>query len=88
MVYTETRTLNGNKYYYRGVSFRNKNKVQKKRIYLGCNLSNKDIATKEKKADEKLLFEKRKKIKKEIQKIRSKILTVLKKNKVTRAGIF
>ncbi len=87
MVYTEIRNINGRKYYYRVVSIRTGEKVSKKRLYLGSGLSNSEILKKEKKADEKLLS---KKIKpnKEIEKIKSKIKEVLKKNSVSRAGIF
>ncbi|MBU3907410.1 MAG: nucleotidyltransferase family protein [Nanoarchaeota archaeon] len=50
-------------------------------------MSNLELLRKEKKADEKLLS---KKIKpnKEIERIKSKITEVLKKNKVSKAGIF
>jgi len=87
MVYTEVRNINGRKYYYRVLSVREKNKISKKRIYLGCELIKQDILCKEKAADEKLLY---KKIKpnKEIEKIKSKIIHILKDNKVTKAGVF
>ncbi|MDP2924981.1 MAG: nucleotidyltransferase family protein [Nanoarchaeota archaeon] len=87
MAYTETRNINGKKYYYRVISIRNGNKISKKRLYLGFGLSNLELLNKEKKADEKLLS---KKIKpnKEIEKIKSKIQKILKENKVSRAGIF
>jgi hypothetical protein len=87
MVYTEIRKINERKYYYRVLSVRQKNKVSKKRIYLGCELSKQDILLKEKKADEKLL-NKKTKSNKEIEKIKSKITPILKKNKVTKAGVF
>ena len=87
MVYTEVRNINGRKYYYRVISVREKNKVSKKRVYLGCELLKQDLSHKEKEADEKLLS---KKIKhnKEIEKIKSKIIPILKNNKVNKAGIF
>ena len=88
MVYTEARNINGKKYYYRVVSVRNKNKVSKKRVYLGYGLSKTDLIKKEKNADKKLLSAKEKKINREIEKIKPKIINILKKNKVTRAGIF
>jgi len=87
MAYTEIRNINGKKYYYRVISIRNGNKISKKRLYLGFGMSNLELLRKEKKADEKLLS---KKIKpnKEIERIKSKITEVLKKNKVSKAGIF
>ena len=42
MVYTEVLTRNGKKYYYRVLSVRdkdNREKVTRKKIYLGANLS-------------------------------------------------
>lgn len=87
MVYTEVRNINGRKYYYRVLSVREKNKVSKKRVYLGCELLKQDISHKEKEADKKLL-NKKTKSNKEIEKIKSKIIHILKKNKVTKAGIF
>lgn len=87
MVYTEVRNINGRKYYYRVLSVRKKNKVSKKRVYLGCELSKQDISHKEKEADEKLLG-KKVKVNKEIEKIKSKINHILKDNKVIKAGIF
>jgi len=87
MVYTEIRKINERKYYYRVLSVRQKNKVSKKRIYLGCELSKQDILVKEKEAEGKLL-NKKTKSNKEIEKIKSKIAPILKKNKVTKAGVF
>ena len=88
MAYTEVRNINGKKYYYRVISIRKDKKISKKRVYLGPNLSNLELSDKEKKADKKLFSPKKKKINKEIEEIKSKILPVLKKNKVTKAGIF
>ncbi|MEK6913218.1 MAG: nucleotidyltransferase family protein [Nanoarchaeota archaeon] len=87
MVYTEERKIKGRKYYYRVLSIRKGNKVLKKREYLGCELSNSEILDKEKKADERLL-PKNMKSSREIEKIKSKIIGVLKENNVKRAGIF
>jgi len=87
MVYTEIRNINERKYYYRVLSVREKNKVSKKRVYLGCELLKQDLSHKEKEADKKLL-NKNIKPNKEIEKIKSKITTLLKNNKVKRAGIF
>jgi len=87
MVYTEVRKIKKGKYYYRVLSIRKNNKVSKKRVYLGVNLDKEKLKDKEKEADEKLL-DKKIKLNKEIEKIKSKIIPLLKKNKVTRAGIF
>ena len=87
MAFTEIRNINGKKYYYRVVSVRNGDKVSKNRIYLGNGLTDSEIIKKEKEADKKMLVEKTKP-NKEIEKIKSKITKVLKKNKVTKAGIF
>ena len=87
MAFTEVRNINGKRYYYRVLSIRNGNKVSKKRIYLGTRLIDSEIIKKEKEADKKMMI---KKIKpnKEVEKIKSKIIKILKKNKVSRAGIF
>jgi len=87
MAFTEVRKINGKKYYYRVISIRKGDKVSKKRIYLGKELSNSEIIEKEREADKKMLSEKIKS-NKEIQKIKSKIVKILKKNKVSKAGIF
>ena len=88
MVYTEIRTIKGKKYCYRVLSVRKGEKISKKRIYLGYGLSNSELAEKEKEADKKLLSKKIGKANKEIEKIKSKIVKILKKNKVKKAGIF
>lgn len=87
MAFTEIRNINGKKYYYRVLSIRNGNKISKKRIYLGTKLPDSEIIKKEREADKKMLIEKIKP-NREIKKIKSKIINILKKNKVTRAGIF
>ncbi len=87
MAYTEIRNINGKRYYYRVISVRNGDKVSKKRLYLGKGLSGVEITEKEKEADRKMLPEKVKS-NKEIERIKSKIVKVLKKNKVSKAGIF
>lgn len=88
MVFTESRTINGKKYYYRVLSKRKGSKVSKKRIYLGSELSKLDLKKKEKQADKKLLSEKSNSVNKEIEKIKPKITKILRKNKVNKAGIF
>lgn len=85
MVYTEIRAIHRKKYFYRVVSIRNKNKVSKKRVYLGFNLSKLELSKKEKNADVQLQI---KKTNKEIEKIKPIIIRILKKNRVTKAGIF
>jgi len=88
MAFTEVRNINDKKYYYRVISIRNKKKISKRRVYLGHDLSNSELLAKEKFADSKLLFNKIKKSNKEVEKIKSKIIPVLKKSKVIEAGIF
>ena len=85
MVYTEVKEKNGGKYYYRVRSVREGVRFRKERIYLGKNLSGENLSDEEKKADKKLM---KKKIDDGLVGIRSKIIKVLKKNKVKRAGIF
>ena len=50
MVFTENKQRNKNKYYYRVLSVRKKEKVTKKREYLGVNLTNKELLESLKKA--------------------------------------
>jgi prolyl-tRNA synthetase len=54
MVYTEIKQRGEKRYYYRTKSIRNKDKVDKKRIYLGVNLLKSRLKQLEKQADEKL----------------------------------
>jgi len=54
MVYTEIKEKNKRKYYYRVKSVRANKKVNKKRIYLGVNLSKKELLREEEKADKEL----------------------------------
>jgi uncharacterized protein len=85
MVYTEERIINGKKYYYRVISIRNKDKVSKKRVYLGKNLLKDNLLLKENEADRKLSV----KIKSNIlDNIIPKIVQVLKKYNIKKAGIF
>lgn len=85
MVYTEIKERNHKKYFYRVRSIREGKKFRKERIYLGCNLSKEELINEEQKADRKLL---KNKIEKSINKIKPKIIEILKKNHVTKAGIF
>lgn len=54
MVHTEIQEKNKRKYYYRAKSIREGKKVRKERIYLGVNLTNKELMKKQKEADKKL----------------------------------
>ncbi len=54
MAYTEIKEQNGRKYYYRVISVRKGKKIDKKRIYLGADLGNEELAKKEKEADKEL----------------------------------
>ena len=47
MVFTEIKTRNKKKYYYRVLSIRKQGKVNKKRKYLGVNLSKKELQKKD-----------------------------------------
>lgn len=85
MVYTEVKLRNGKKYYYRVISTREGNKVKKKRVYLGVDLSEIALSNKENQADNILI---KLKINKSLAMIKDKIINVLNKNNVKRAGIF
>ncbi len=85
MAYTETKSRNGNKYYYRVISVRKKSKVGKKRKYLGVNLNKILLTAKEEDTDKHFLHEKSKE---KIEKIKPLILGVLKKYNIRRAGLF
>lgn len=85
MAFTEVRNIKGKKYYYRVISIRNGNKVSKKRIYLGAGLPGSEVIEKE--ADKKMLPKKIKSMR-EIKNIKLKIIKILNKYKVKRAGIF
>ncbi len=85
MVYTEIKQKNGKKYYYRVRSIRTGKKFRKDRIYLGVDLPNQILTQKEDEADRKLTENK---INKELMKIKPKIIEVLKKYNIKKAGIF
>ena len=53
-MYTEIKEKNEKKYYYRVKSIRKGKKVDKKRIYLGKNLSKQELNKKEQEADKKI----------------------------------
>lgn len=54
MVYTEIKEVNGKKYFYRVLSIRKGNKINKKRIYLGVNLDKSGLSKKEENADKEM----------------------------------
>jgi len=85
MVYTEIKELNGKKYYYRVISIRKGNKVSKKRKYLGHGLSKEELMKKEVLADSQLNTQKKSS---ELNKLIPKIVSILKKNNIKKAGIF
>jgi predicted nucleotidyltransferase len=85
MTYTEIKKRNGKSYYYRAISIRKGENISKKRIYLGVNLSREDLIIKQTLADKELLS---KKIDKTIKNLKFKIIPLLKKNNVKKAGIF
>ena len=85
MAYTEIKQRNEYQYFYRVISVRNNNEIGKKRIYLGLNLEKEELKSKEIKADKELI---KIKINKNIEKIKPKILSVLKKYKIKKASIF
>jgi len=75
MTYTEIKEKNKNKYYYRVLSIRNHNNFQKKRVYLGDNLSKEDLKLKEEQADQEL-----KQLKQSSQATNKKAEKIAKKN--------
>ncbi len=54
MVYTEVKEVKGRKYYYRVKSVRAGKSVGKERVYLGVNLTGKQLSEKERQADKEL----------------------------------
>ena len=87
MVFTEIKTRNKKKYYYRVLSVRKEGKVTKKRKYLGVNLSKKEVQKKATEADKKLNLQKNKETK-DFKKIKTKIIKILKQDNIKKAGIF
>lgn len=86
MVYTEIKERNGKKYFYRVISIRKGKKVSKKRKYLGLNLPKNKLFLKEQEADKNLIINKKRNL--FLDKIKPKIIKILKKNKIKKAGIF
>lgn len=85
MAYTEVKSRNGNKYYYRVKSVRHGSKYAKERIYLGVNITKEIIAKFEREADKKL--SKTSKVK-GIDYIGPKIVKIMKNRGIKKAGIF
>jgi len=85
MVYTEIKQRKDKKYYYRVRNMREGKKFKKQRIYLGVNLTKDKLEEKEENADKKLIQDK---INKTLMQIKPKIIQVLKKNNIKKAGIF
>jgi len=88
MAYTEIKERNGKKYYYRAISVRKGKKVSKIRRYLGVDLDEKERNLKENEADKefsRIIKDKRMQI---IEKLKPKIIKILKKYNIKKAGIF
>mgnify|MGYP001617786892 CR=1 FL=1 len=85
MTYTEIKENNGKKYFYRVRSIRENGKFKKQRIYLGKNLSKKELAIKAEKADQKLKIPTKLS---GLEKLKPRIIEILKKNKIKKAGVF
>jgi len=91
MVYTEIKEKNGRKYYYRVLSIRKENKVDKKRIYLGVDLGKEKLIDKEKQADKELMLLStllNEKEKRELEKIKKGYLNQPKANLENRYEFF
>lgn len=88
MAYTEIKKRNKRKYFYRVLSIRKGKKVSKKREYLGADLSKKQLSRKELYADKKFNSQSKKRGRNALESIKPKIIRLLKKNKIKRAGIF
>ncbi len=85
MTYTEIKQRKDKKYYYRVRNMREGKKFKKERIYLGVNLTKNKLKKEEEQADKKLIKEK---VNKALDQIKPKIIQILKKNKIKKAGIF
>ena len=88
MAFTEIKERNMKKYYYRVASFRNGNKISKKRKYLGVDLSKEELREKEILSDKELGTFNAGPNKKNLEEIKSKIVKILKDNHIKKAGIF
>jgi len=85
MVYTEIKERNSRRYYYRVLSVRNDNKVNKKRVYIGVNLNKNELNEKESEADKQLNS---KKESASFKRIKYKIIRILSQHNIKKAGIF
>jgi len=85
MAYTEIKKRNNREYYYRVKSVRKNNKVSKERIYLGVNITKEQLSIKEVEADKKFIKEK---VKKNLIRIKPKIVKIIIKSGIKKAGIF
>ncbi len=87
MAFTEIKKRNGAGYYYRVLSIRDGGRISKKRIYLGKNLSKTELTLKEFAADKEFYAVKRKRSG-EFEKIKKKLVPLLKRKEIKKAGIF
>ena len=87
MTYTEIKKRNNKKYYYRILSVRKGRKISKKRKYLGVNLLEEELKEKENQADRELKVKNKKK-EEILNKLKAKIIKILKNNNIKKAGIF
>ena len=88
MAFTEIKERKNKKYYYRVLSFRKGKKVSKKRKYLGVNLSKENLSLKENRADRLFGISSNNGKLKALEKLKAKIIKILKKNHIKKAGIF
>jgi len=88
MVYTEIKERNGKKYYYRAISIRKGEKISKMRIYLGVDLPKENRFLKENEADKELSLIIKDKKMQIIERLKPKIIKILKKYHIKKAGIF
>lgn len=85
MAYNEIKKRNSKTYYYRTTSFRECNKIRKRRLYLGVDLSPRELNDRGQEADKKI---KEDMIKNNLILFKDKIIKILKKYKIKKAGIF
>ena len=85
MTYTEIKEKNKKKYYYRVLSIRKDKDFQKKRVYLGDNLSKEELKLREERADQELKQEKKEEINNKNEKIAKKNL--LRKSQETKGRV-
>jgi hypothetical protein len=85
MAYTNIIERNKRRYYYRVISVRKGDNVNKKRVYLGANLDENTLKKKEEEADKVLLMGE---VDKSLERIKRTIMRILKKYHVKKAGIF